>query len=53
MEEVNSDGLTEDEVWDMKDLEANLFYDENFENQTYHFIIAGIHIRNITDMHPM
>lgn len=52
-EEINSDGLTEEEIWDMKDIDANMYFDDHFVNQTFHYIIAGIHVRNMSDMHPV
>lgn len=52
-EEVNGDGLTEEEIWDMKDIDANMYYDDHFTNETFHYIIAGIHVRNMSDMHPV
>ena len=30
-----------------------MMYDEQYETQMFHFIIAGVHVRNISDMHPM
>lgn len=50
---VNSEGLTEEEVEEAKKTSASTIHDDHFEEQTYHFIIAGIHIKNLSNIHPV
>ena len=52
-EMVNAQGQTEEEVWDLKLQNPGYIHDEQYESETYHFIIAGVHVRNISAMHPV
>lgn len=50
-EQINSADQTEDEVFKLKQQSPNLSYDEHYTNQTYHYLFAGIHVRNMTQIH--
>lgn len=50
-EHVNAADQTEDMIEELKEQDDSKSYDENYHPETYHFIIAGIHVRNMTTIH--